>query len=360
MNVPTARMPEVAAGGARGVLDVARAWRAAGETFALSLVIGSEGSTYRKPGAIAVVAADGRRHGAISGGCLEPALVELAQQALRDGRACAATFDTRGEDDLVFGSGSGCRGLMRVVAFPVPSTSLLSTSLPSTAGTRLFDALDAAHARGEPLRIALLPGDDAAPGHGLVRCGGVEVALDPLDDATSTSLRAALDGAEAPSHVAVFSIPPPPRVLLLGAGPEVLPLLRFAHALGWRCSVADHRSGLLDAALGAGAEQVLPLRSAPALAQLAVERFDAVLAMSHLASADLAALQVLATREAGYVGLLGPPPRRDELLGQLEPGQRDALHGRLHAPVGLSLGGEGPEAIALAIVAELQRHFQAP
>jgi len=355
MNATTARLPEVAAGGARGVLEAARAWRAAGEAFALSLVTGSEGSTYRKPGAIAVVAADGRRHGAISGGCLEPALIELAQQAMRDGRARAATFDTRGEDDLVFGSGSGCRGLMRVVAFPVTPTSS-----PSTAGTRLFDALDAAHARGEPLRIALLPGDDAAPGHGLVRCGGVEVALDPLDDATSTSLRAALDGAASPSHVAVFSILPPPRVLLLGAGPEVLPLLRFAHALGWRCSVADHRSGLLDAALGAGAEQVLPLRPAPALAQLAVERFDAVLAMSHLASADLAALQVLATREVGYVGLLGPPPRRDELLGQLEPGQRDALHGRLHAPVGLSLGGEGPEAIALAIVAELQRHFHAP
>jgi xanthine dehydrogenase accessory factor len=81
--------------------------------------------------------------------------------------------------------------------------------------------------------------------------------------------------------------------------------------------------------------------------------------MSHLASADLAALQVLATREISYVGLLGPPPRRDELLGQLEPGQRDALQGRLHAPVGLALGGEGPEAIALAIVAELQRHFHA-
>jgi len=355
MNVPAARMPEVAAGGARGVVEAARAWRAAGEAFALSLVVGTEGSTYRKPGAIAAVAADGRRHGAISGGCLEPALVELAQQALRDGRARAATFDTRGEDDLVFGSGSGCRGLMRVVAFPVLSTSVLST-----AGTRLFDALDAAHARGEPLRIALLPGDDAAPGRGLVRCGGVEVALDPLDDATSTSLRAALDGAASPGHIAVFSILPPPRVLLLGAGPEVLPLLRFAHALGWRCSVADHRSGLLDAALGAGAEQVLPMRPAPALVQLAVERFDAVLAMSHLASADLAALQVLATREVDYVGLLGPPPRRDELLGQLGPGQRDALHGRLHAPVGLALGGEGPEAIALAIVAELQRHFHAP
>jgi xanthine dehydrogenase accessory factor len=349
----TSPVPMVAAGGDRGVLDAARALHAAGEAFVLSLVVHSEGSTYRKPGAIAVVGADGRRHGAISGGCLEPALVELARQALRDGRAHGAVFDTRGEDDLVFGSGSGCRGLMRVVAFPVPSA----------AGSALFDALVAAHARDVPLQVALLLDDAARPGRGLVRHGDVEVVLGAPEAIDRESLRAALDATKASDAIAafglaVFQIRPPPHVLLLGAGPEILPLLRFAQALGWRCSVADHRTGLLEAAGDAGA-QVLALRPAPALSHLAGTRIDAVLAMSHLAGADLAALQALALRDIAYVGLLGPPSRRDELLALLDPMQRDALLPRLHAPVGLPLGGEGPEAIALAIVAELQRHFHA-
>ncbi len=79
--------------------------------------------------------------------------------------------------------------------------------------------------------------------------------------------------------------------------------------------------------------------------------------MTHQASADLEALRTLATLPVPYVGLLGPPARRDELLAMLEPEARTSLLPRLRAPVGLPLGGEGPEAIALAIAADLQRFF---
>jgi xanthine dehydrogenase accessory factor len=79
--------------------------------------------------------------------------------------------------------------------------------------------------------------------------------------------------------------------------------------------------------------------------------------MTHAAEHDLAALQSLAARDTPYVGLLGPPARRDELLARLTAAERTALAGRLHAPVGLPLGGEGPEAIAIAIAAGLQRAF---
>jgi xanthine dehydrogenase accessory factor len=96
-----------------------------------------------------------------------------------------------------------------------------------------------------------------------------------------------------------------------------------------------------------------------ALAELAVEPIDAAVVMTHLAEHDLEALRVLAARQVGYLGLLGPPARRDELLARLTDAERSALAGRLHAPVGLPLGGEGPEAIALAIAAELQRAFSA-
>ena len=79
--------------------------------------------------------------------------------------------------------------------------------------------------------------------------------------------------------------------------------------------------------------------------------------MSHNYSLDLAWLRYCAEREVGYVGLLGPAARRDALLGELGAPHAQRLHGRLHAPVGLDLGGHGGEAVALAIAAELQRHF---
>lgn len=311
-----------APGGLRGVLAAARAHRAAGTAFALALVTDTEGSTYRKAGALALVAADGTRTGTISGGCLEPALEALCREAITSGQPGMAVFDTRDDDDLLFGSGSGCRGRMRVLAWPLPGP-----------GDALFDALLAAHATGDALALAV----------------GVEAAA-------LGALR--FDGA-APEGFLRLRIAPVRRLLLLGAGPEAPPLLRLAQTLGWETTVADHRAGLLQATRLPDAQALLALKPAAAL-EASPRAPDAVLVMTHLASADLEALRALSAQAVPYVGLLGPPGRRDELLAELEPEQRAALLPRLHAPAGLFLGGEGPEAIALAIAADLQRFFHAP
>ena len=340
INTPTAL------GGNRAVLARAVALRALGRPFALALVTDTEGSTYRKPGALALVAEDGERVGAISGGCLEPALDELARSVLAKDRIGVAIFDTRGEDDLVFGSGSGCRGRMRVLAWPVTATP-----------RPLFDKLLAAQADGVSLELALVV-DEADAGRGLAWRDDEEAgAPDPLAD----SLRNADDGLHTweDTTFARLHIPPPPQLLLLGAGPEAAALLQLARTLGWYSTVADHRPALLDATRLRDADRRHESRPASFLASLAREP-DAVLVMSHLASTDLEALKALALTDVPYLGLLGPPGRRDELLAQLTPKQREALQSRLHAPVGLPLGGDGPEAIALAIAAGLQRHFNTP
>jgi xanthine dehydrogenase accessory factor len=150
----------------------------------------------------------------------------------------------------------------------------------------------------------------------------------------------------------------PTTLLAIGAGPEMPPLLRVARTLGWYTSVADHRDGLLAGERVRDADVVRRGRPAAALRELVDQRIDAAIVMTHLADADLEALAALARSTVRYVGLLGPPARRDELLARLDDRDRDALDGRLHAPVGLRLGGEGPEAIALAIAAELQQEFQ--
>lgn len=304
-----------AAGSQRAVVEVAQALHAAGRAFALAIVVEAEGSTYRKPGALALVAEGGSRVGVISGGCLEPALDDLGRAALAAGAPRDAVFDTRSDDDLLFGSGSGCRGRMRVLALPV------AAGQPCPA----LEAIVAGFAARRHARLDL-----AALAPALFQAG----------------------------HV---SIRPPPRLLLLGAGPEAPPLLRIARTLGWFAWVADHRDGLLESARLGEADRLVHGRPAAALAELADEPLDAAVVMTHLADHDLEALRLLAARavddEVDYVGLLGPSARRDELLARLTEAERSALAGRLHAPVGLPLGGEGPEAIALAIAADLQRTF---
>jgi xanthine dehydrogenase accessory factor len=296
-------------GGQRAVIETAGAMRAAGRAFSLVLVARTEGSTYRKSGAVALVGADGAHVGVISGGCLESGVETLAREALRAGAPRLKVFDTRSDDDLVFGSGSGCRGRMHVLALP-------GTAAASRA---LVDAIIDAGGARRPITLAL---DALAPG--------------------------LLDGGEV-------TIRPAPQVLVLGAGPEAPPLVRIGQTLGWYCIVADAREGLLAPERIGRVDRVLPRRPAAALRELSGERFDAALVMTHVADADLEALRALAVAQVPYVGLLGPPARRDELLARLDASERDALRARLRAPLGLPLGGEGPEAIALAIAAELQK-----
>jgi xanthine dehydrogenase accessory factor len=300
-----------AVGGQRAVLDTARAMQADGRAFALAIVVSAEGSTYRKPGALALIGADGTHVGVISGGCLEPGLEVLAREALSAGAPRVTVFDTRSDDDLLFGSGSGCRGRMQVLALPCE---------PGGPGDGV-EAIIRAGIERRPVTLSL-------------------AALAPeLFDAGEVTVQAS------------------PQLLLVGASPEARPLLRIARTLGWYCSVADHREALLAPERIGAADRVVALRPEPALRSLSGERFDAALVMTHVASTDLEALRGLATGDVPYIGLLGPPARRDELLAQLAPVERAALDPRLHAPVGLPLGGDGPEAIALAIAAELQSVF---
>jgi xanthine dehydrogenase accessory factor len=284
----------------------------AGRAFALAIVVDTEGSTYRKRGAVALVTDDGHRIGVISGGCLEAGLETLGREALARDAPCVMVFDTRSDDDLVFGSGTGCRGRMRVVAVPV------RPGRPSVA----FDAIAITHTRRESVVIELAEVAPGRFGHGRVQH---RVTAGPGCDR---------------------------------AGPELPPLLRIARTLGWFTCVTDHRDGLLSDERVVDADLVRRGRPKTALGELRGQRIDAAIVMTHLAEVDLEALTAIADSDVRYVGLLGPPGRRDELLGRLREAERRALQGRLHAPVGLRLGGEGPEAIALAIAAELQQEFQ--
>lgn len=317
--------------------------------FTLCVVVHCSGSTYRKAGALALVEADGSRLGVISGGCLESDLESAARAALAENRPRVALFDTRSDDDLVFGSGSGCRGQMQVLLLPVTAA----------ATHPLCEALLSAERAQRPLKAALVTSGPRI-GSGFLWSATVETELAPRTEAAR-----ALKARPAGEHhlgdgltCAVVLFAPSPCILLVGAGPEVPALVAIANHLGWRVIVSDHREALL-ARHAVGAERAICARPTEALAAVSEQRLDACLVMTHTASNDREALAALARRAVPFIGLLGPPVRRDELLAELDPGARAALTPRLHAPVGIRLGGHGPEMLALSICAELQRFLAA-
>jgi xanthine dehydrogenase accessory factor len=316
--------------------------------FTLCVVVHCSGSTYRKAGALALVEADGSRLGVISGGCLESDLESAARAALAEKLARVALFDTRSDDDLVFGSGSGCRGQMQVLLLPVAA----GTAHP------LCEALLSAERAQRPLKAAFVTSGPHV-GSGYLWSANVETELAPRVEAAR-----ALKGRPPGEHqlggitCAVVLFAPSPCVLLIGAGPEAPAVTAIANRLGWRVMVCDHREALL-ARHAAEAERTICARPAEALAALGDTHLDACIVMTHTAANDREALGALARRAVPFVGLLGPPARRDELLTELDPGARAALTPRLHAPVGIRLGGHGPETLALSICAELQRFLAA-
>ena len=161
-------------------------------------------------------------------------------------------------------------------------------------------------------------------------------------------LERARDGAK------IFGLPLtlPPRVLLLGAGPDTLPVVDFASRLGWKVTLVDHRPAYAQASRFPAADRVVQTRPDELASAVDLRGFTAAVVMSHHLPSDLAYLLALAKTEIPYVGLLGPAIRREKLLSDMGD-EAASLRPRLRAPVGLALGGRAPESIALAIIAEI-------
>ena len=155
-----------------------------------------------------------------------------------------------------------------------------------------------------------------------------------------------------------LDIASPPAALVLGAGPETPTLLPLLRTLGWVTTLVERRprwksmATLADATVEQGPDA--------ALSHLSISAFDAVLVMHHNFELDREALSALSSRDIGFIGLLGPPRRREDLFRVLAPNAREALSPRLRSPVGLDLGGHGPEAIALSIAAQLHAFRHSP
>lgn len=276
------------------------------EPLVLATVLATQGSTYSKAGDLILIDANGVVCGMLSGGCLESDLAVRARVVVESGKAQTATYNLAAGDDDVWGLGVGCDGAMTIYLQP----------LQPAGNYAPFDTIATALRGDAPVAVCI----DGAAGEQLLQ----------------------------------FTVRPPPRILLLGAGLDAVPLARLLNELGWRCTLFDHRPAYVANKDFPGACQKHCAAADALAATVDLGAVDCAIVMSHHLASDRAYLQQLAASAVSYVGLLGPPGRKERLLADLGA-EADRLTGRLHGPAGLRLGGRGPEPIALAIIAELQQ-----
>jgi xanthine dehydrogenase accessory factor len=339
--------------------------RTAGNALAVGILVHTAGSTYRKPGALMLIAANGDSSGLLSGGCLEGDLRHHAHSVIETGEPRIVSYDLFGADDLVWGLGLGCEGAMRILLLRAgpdrdwQPLAHLARSLASRTPTSVGIVLESAWPE-LPLGAVVLPEERessaavfpalSAPARGTLAGPKVQAAL---QEAARTGRVGWAEG-ESPSWK-VFALPLtlPSKLLVLGAGPDAAPIVDFASRVNWKVTVVDHRPAYADPSHFPTAERVLLARPEELADAVDLAQFSAVVVMSHHLPSDLNYLAVLSGTVIPYVGLLGPAPRREKLLSDLGAERAQQLRARLHAPVGLALGGRSPESIALSIVAEI-------
>lgn len=294
----------------------------------LATLVAVAGSSYRRPGARLIVTATGERIGSISGGCLEEDVLARAHYVATTGRAELVTYDTSSENDLVWGVGLGCHGVVQVLLEPIPATA---PAWVDTLATHL------AARRPTPLAVLWRSSDPALP--------------------LGTRLAADLPTSPADSAVFVETLTPPPALLIFGAGDDAQPLAQLAAPLGWAVTIADPRPAFATAARFPTASRLVVAPAAELVARVAPEPGALAVVMTHHYIHDVPLLRDLLPLDLPYLGLLGPKKRADRILADLA---RDgftptsAQLTALHAPVGLDLGAETPAEVALSILAEIR------
>ena len=334
------------------------------ESLVLATVVRITGSSYGGVGARMVCHGDGSRVGLVSGGCLESDLAEHARLVYETAEPKVVSYDTRDDDDVPWGLGLGCNGLIKVLLEP----------LSPPQARDLAALLDRALGADTPSVIAtVIRSPDAERGtpqigsHALFQLGEIQSigkwgSGSELTDANRYVAEALAAGRRGvvreigSTEIAFEVVMPAIRLVICGAGPDAAPVARLGTELGWDVTVIDNRPVSAERASRFPGARVIecsdPFRLVDVLPR--GRRFAAVV-MSHKISRDRDYLCALLQTDATYVGVLGPRARTERMLSELSAreGSLPGLDDRVFSPVGMDIGGEGPDAIALAIIAQI-------
>jgi xanthine dehydrogenase accessory factor len=332
----------------RETRQIVRLWQQGGASVLVTLVR-AEGSSYRRPGARLLLGASGEYAGTLSGGCLETEVIRKAQWVVRKG-AVVERYSTMFDDTTDVPFGLGCGGVVDLLVEPANTPECRA----------LMAALERSLAGEEATVLTWLPYE----GRGLQRAilaesGDYTFATDGLTENELVAARAAVlrgDVENLPAGIFEERAIAPQRLFLLGAGDDTKPLVSLAALLGWRVTVVDGRAQLARSERFPEAERVVTA-AASLYEVLGIRANDAVVLMTHSYEQDRELLAAVLPLKPRYLGLLGARHRSSLLVSEVAARLKWTVAeccAHIYAPVGLDLGGDGPEAIALAVIAEAQ------
>ena len=335
-----------------------------GDRFALATVVGTWSSAPRPAGAAMVVSASGEPTGSVSGGCVEAAVYELAQEVMSSGEPVLQRYGV--SDDDAFAVGLTCGGVIDVFVEPVDAASY--AQLPAVlASVR-------AH---EPVAVATVvdgPGNVGAhlvvwaaldrPAEGGLGSRRLDDAVADdvrgmLDHGTTGLLRIGPDGERRQDELAVFvqSFAPPPRMLVFGAIDFAAAVSRVGKFLGYRVTVCDARPVFATARRFPDADEVVVEWPHRYLQSTPVDGRTVICVLTHDPKFDVPLLEAALETDAAYIGAMGSRRTHDDRLARLrEEGVTEEALARLASPIGLDIGARTPEETAVSIAAEIVAH----
>ena len=327
---------------------------AAGEKAILATVVDVVGSGYRRPGARMLIDENGYSVGTVSGGCLEADVLERAKKVLETGESIVITYDTTLDENSVFGLNMGCRGIVRILLEEVSREN------------HFFEFVKTAFAERKPFTMATVissNSDDYEVGLHLFLQDS-KIRFTAVNPRISEELRNALYNfsREKSANLETFSfgevlfetINPPLNLLLFGAGYDALSLISFAKEIGWRVTAIDHRAAFANAERLLEVDEIIVSSSEALSDEIFQDENSVAVIMTHNYERDRNILRQLLNSKCLYIGALGPKKRTEKLLEEIGEKFEPEQLTKLHAPIGLDIGADTPETIALSIVAEIQ------
>lgn len=341
-----------------------------GQDAVIATVVKVEGSAYRRPGARMVIAQLGNATGTVSGGCLESDVSKKAWWLTAAGKPVVRTYSTGEDDDELedaeLSFGLGCNGTVHILferasaLTPSLAVSVLqqvqSSSRPAALATVITSEDERLTAVGE--RIAIRPnGELDIQIHERALSHAIAADLRVVLEAEKSAIRS-YQGQGGAIQVLLEYIPAPRRLVIFGAGHDAVPLVSMARLQGWHTTVIDARTHFARPERFADADHVAAMPLQPFAELQAMVEDAAVVVMTHSFTQDRHWLGQVLTLKPRYIGQLGPRSRTERLLAEMpgEP-QQLAAFATLHYPVGLDLGGDTPDSVALSILAEINAVF---
>ena len=347
------------------IIDIVNTFKEAqlqGRKTALATVVHVEGSSYRRPGARMLVEDNGKMTGAISGGCLEGDALRKALQAINQRQNKLVTYNTLDNDDVEFGVQLGCNGIVHILFEPIDAAkdnnpiAILEKCLMQRKDAVLVTLFSLKNFYGNQPGTCFFFNEEYNHGSIENKALEIEIKADALHVlASKSSLLKEYNDQELAAFVELLE--PPVSLIIVGAGNDALPLVEMATILGWQTTVIDGRSTHANKQRFAKAKQVIVGKPAEAIKQIKIDERTFVVLMTHNYNYDLDMMRQLLQQNCRYIGSLGPKKRLQRMLDELrEQGvtitneQRMAIYG----PIGLDLGAETAEEIALSVMAEIK------